>query len=391
MRNISSLWRRVAIGVIVLASVMSNGSENAAAASDNVTSNVTTGAVASSATNYNPADRGLYGAYPPMHPLLSLVLFGMTGWALFGNGCFVYLICTVKKMRDHGNIFLCAMGITDIVWILLYAPTAIYSVEHGEFPGEVWCMAQGFFIPFLGTLSACLQTGMWVCRYIQLAFPLQYPSMLTNRRTAIGIVTCILVALTPPLVQVARLGAVRLWIADVVPADITAPVSLMVPCAMGGPEMWASLCLTVCAVFTSCFLCGLVNKVVKDVVDNNAELTGVVNDQFQHKRKAAKTFTIIFVLQLVTWLPAGAVGILTWAGILSLFSRVVAIIADIFHVFMMTSTFSDSIILHLRYRVYSRAVRKMYEQIMKRFRPDVEISNRLPQDIPMRTMRTENS
>ncbi|XP_019628199.1 PREDICTED: trace amine-associated receptor 13c-like [Branchiostoma belcheri] len=370
MRNISSLWRRVAIGVIVLASSMSNGSENAAAASDNVTSNVTTGAVASSATNYNPADVGLYGAYPPMHPLLSLVLFGMTGW---------------------GNIFLCAVGIIDIVWILLYAPTAIYSVEHGEFPGEWWCMAQGFFIPFLGTLSACLQTGMWVCRYIQLAFPLQYPSMLTNRRTAIGIVTCILVALTPPLVQVARLGAVRLWIADVVSADITAPVSLMVPCAMGGPEMWASLCLTVCAVFTSCFLCGLVNKVVKDVVDNNAELTGVVNDQFQHKRKAAKTFTIIFVLQLVTWLPAGAVGILTWAGILSLFSRVVAIIADIFHVFMMTSTFSDSIILHLRKRVYSRAVRKMYEQIMKRFRPDVEISNRLPQDIPMRTMRTENS
>ncbi|XP_066289727.1 5-hydroxytryptamine receptor 1A-like [Branchiostoma lanceolatum] len=266
MKNISVPASGVVANSTVALSttILANASELAVLVCDFVTTNITLGNVTSSVTSYNPAHCGVYGYYPPLQPLLSFILIFMTVWALFGNGCLLFLVCTEKNMREPGNIFVCALALTDITQILVYAPTTVYRLVHGEIPSEGWCRIQAFLNPSLSTLTVYLQASLWICRYIHIAFPFDYASMITKRRLAVTMAICVLIALTAPLIGVARVGTVQSWTVDESSVDIAQPISLMIPCTFGGPEVFLLIVLIIVGVVVSCVTAGLICKEALD-------------------------------------------------------------------------------------------------------------------------------
>ncbi|XP_066270153.1 trace amine-associated receptor 7d-like [Branchiostoma lanceolatum] len=397
MKNVSvptSVMGAIAKITMSVATILQNASDLAVPVCDFITTNFTLGNVTSSVTSYNPAHCGVYGYYPPLQPLLSFILILMMVWSLFGNGCLLYLICTDKKMRvadeyfiliqEPGNIFLCALALTDITQILVYVPTTVYSLVHGEIPGEGWCRFQAFFVPFLTTLSVYLQASLWICRYIHIAFPLDYASMMSKRRLAVTMAMCVLIALAAPLVGLARVGTVQTWTVDEVSVDIAQPVSLMVPCVSGGQE--TSVIIAVCSVglVISCVAAGLIYKEAYDNETRHQELTGIAKDQLNLKMQAAKTLGIVTAVQVITWFPVTINGVLWKAGVITPDSGL--FLVDIFYVVMMTSTFTDSLVYAKRKNIYRRAVKSGYGKIRKRYQRHKEL-----QDIPMSTFRRRNN
>ncbi|XP_078619220.1 adenosine receptor A2b-like [Branchiostoma floridae x Branchiostoma japonicum] len=360
--------------------ILKNTSEVGAAVCDFITTSITLGNVTTSVTSYNPAHCGVYGYYPSLQPLFSLILVVMTVWALFGNGCLLYLICTEKDMREPGNIFLCALALTDIAQILVYAPTTVYSLVNGEIPGDGWCRVQAFLSPSLSMFSIYLQASLWICRFIHIAFPLDYTSLMSKRRLAVTMTTCFLIALTPPLVGIARVGTVESWTVDVSSVDIAQPLSLMISCTFGGPEGAVYITLIMVGVVISCVTAGLIFKVAWDNEKRHTKLTGIAKEQFNQKLQAAKTLTIITGVQLVTWCPAMIVGVLGKAGVITVDSKLFFV--DITFVIMMTSTFTDSIVYAKRKNIYRRAVEKLHSKVKKYFERKKELES-----IPMGTLR----
>ncbi|XP_066263226.1 putative trace amine-associated receptor 3 [Branchiostoma lanceolatum] len=385
MKNTSvptSIVSAIANTTLAVATIQQNASELAEPACDFITTNFTLGNVTSSVTSYNPANCGVYGYYPPLLPLLNFILVSMTVWSLFGNGCLLYLVCTEKTMREPGNIFLCALALTDITQILVYAPTTVYSLVHGEIPGEGWCRIQAFLNLVLPMLSLYLQASLWICRYIHIAFPLDYASMITKRRLAVMMASCLLIALAPPLVGLGRVGTVQSWTVDESSVDIAQPWSLMMPCAMGGPDISVTLVLGPVAMAISCIAAGLICKEAYDHETRHQELTGIAKDQMNLKLKAAKTLAIVSGVQLITWLPMIVTGSLWQAGVITNNRGPFQLVMDIFYVVMMTSTFTDSMIYAKSNNIYRRAVGKIHGKMRKRYQLHKEL-----QDIPMRTFR----
>ncbi|XP_066289182.1 G-protein coupled receptor 26-like [Branchiostoma lanceolatum] len=382
MKNTSvttSITGAIANITSAVAATLTNASELAVPVCDFVTTNFTLGNVTSSVTSYNPAHCGVYGYYPPLQPLLSFILVFMTVWSLFGNGCLLYLVRTEKNMREPGNILLCALALTDITQILVYAPTTVDSLVHGEIPGEGWCRIQAFIDPFLGTLTVYLQASLWICRYIHIAFPFDYASMITKRRLALIVAICVLIALTAPLIGVARAGTVQSWTVDESSVDIAQPISLMMPCIMGGPEVFLFIVLNIVGVVISCVAASLICKEVLDSENRRQELTGIAKDQMENKLKSAKTLAIMTGVQLITWFPVVIVGLLWKTG--GITSDMGSVLGDVSFVVMMTSTFTDSIVFAKRKNIYRRAVGKIYGKIRKRYELQKEL-----QDIPLRNV-----
>ncbi|XP_035686744.1 putative trace amine-associated receptor 3 [Branchiostoma floridae] len=370
----------IANGTIPVANILTNTSEVGAAVCDFVTANITLGNVTTSVTIYNPAHCGVYGYYPSLQPLLSLVLVFMTVWALFGNGCLLYLICTERQMKEPGNIFLCALALTDIAQILLYAPTAVYNLVHEEIPGEGWCRVQAFLTSSLATFSVYLKASLWVCRFIHIAFPLDYSSLMSKRRLAVTMTICFLIAMTPPLVGIARVGTLESWTVDVSSVDIAQPLSLMLPCTVGGHYVIVFVTLSMIAVLISCVTAGLIFRVAWNNEKTHTKLTGIANHQFNQKLQAAKTLAIITGVQLATWCPVIIAGLLWNAEVITVDKQL--ILVDISFVIMMTSTFTDSIVYAKRKNIYRRTVEKIHSKISKYFERKKELES-----IPMRTLR----
>eukprot|EP00058_Branchiostoma_floridae_P028415 XP_002613906.1 hypothetical protein BRAFLDRAFT_98519 [Branchiostoma floridae] len=312
---------------------------------------------------YNPADYGVYGYYPPLEPLLSFILAVMTIWSVFGNGCLLYLVCTEKNMREPGNIFLCVLALTDIAQILVYAPTTMRSLAHGEIP-------------------VYLHAGLWTCRFIHIAFPLRYASMMTKRRLAVAMTVCALIASVAPMVDVALVGTVQVWTMFESSVDIAQPLSIMLPCIFGGQNatVYTGMVTTFIGVAISSVAAALICKVAWDNERRHTKLSGIAKDQFDHKLKAAKTLMIITGIQLFTWLPGLVTGFLLKGKVIG--TDVGLILSDIFFVVMMTSTFTDSIVFAMRKNIYRRAVSKIYGKIRERYQRSVG-----PDHIPMGTLR----
>ncbi|XP_066304426.1 adenosine receptor A2b-like [Branchiostoma lanceolatum] len=340
-----------------------------------LTTTITLGNVTTSVTSYNPAHHGLYGYYPHLQPLLIVILVIMTAWPLFGNGCLLYLVCAEKNMREPGNIFLCALALTDIALILVYAPTTVYSLVHGEILDESWCRIQAFFVHFLHVLSVYLQASLWICRYIHIALPFKYAAMMTKRRLAIAMTICSLIALVEPL------GCV-----SVLSADIAKHPTIMLPLDIGGPEavFYIGLTIVCVGVAISCIAAGLIYKVALDNEKRHQKLTGIAKDQLSRKLKAAKTLAIVTGIQLITWLPSIITTCLMKAKVIRTDTGL--ILGDISFIVRITSTFTDSIVYAKRKNIYRRAVGKIYGKTRKRHQRAVG-----PEHIPMRTLRwTEN-
>ncbi|XP_078619219.1 adenosine receptor A2b-like [Branchiostoma floridae x Branchiostoma japonicum] len=344
---------------MTVANILTKPLDIVAAVCDFVTTNITLENVTTSVTSYNPAHCGVYGYYPSLQPLLSLILV---------------------FMMEPGNIFLCALALTDIAQILLYAPTAVFNLVHGEIPGEGWCRVQAFLTSFLATFSVYLQASLWICRFIHIAFPLDYSSLMSKRRLAVAMTICFLIALAPPLVGIARVGTLESWTVDVSSVDIAQPLSLMISCTFGGPEGVVYITLLMVGVVTSCVTAGLIFKVAWDNEKRHTKLTGVAKDQFNQKLQAAKTLAIITGVQLVTWCPGIIVGLLGKFGIITTDSKLFLI--DLSFVALMTSTFTDSIVYAKRKNIYCRAVDKIFGKIRKYFERKKELES-----IPMRRLR----
>eukprot|EP00058_Branchiostoma_floridae_P002574 XP_002588062.1 hypothetical protein BRAFLDRAFT_83053 [Branchiostoma floridae] len=349
----------IANGTIPVANILTNTSEVGAAVCDFVTANITLGNVTTSVTIYNPAHCGVYGYYPSLQPLLSLVLVFMT---------------------EPGNIFLCALALTDIAQILLYAPTAVYNLVHEEIPGEGWCRVQAFLTSSLATFSVYLKASLWVCRFIHIAFPLDYSSLMSKRRLAVTMTICFLIAMTPPLVGIARVGTLESWTVDVSSVDIAQPLSLMLPCTVGGHYVIVFVTLSMIAVLISCVTAGLIFRVAWNNEKTHTKLTGIANHQFNQKLQAAKTLAIITGVQLATWCPVIIAGLLWNAEVITVDKQL--ILVDISFVIMMTSTFTDSIVYAKRKNIYRRTVEKIHSKISKYFERKKELES-----IPMRTLR----
>ncbi|XP_078619222.1 adenosine receptor A2b-like [Branchiostoma floridae x Branchiostoma japonicum] len=378
--SIPSITGTIVNGTIDVANILTKTLDIVAAVCDFVTTNITLGNVTTSVTSYNPAHCGVYGYYPSLQPLLSLILVVMMVWALFGNGCLLYLICTEKQMREPGNIFLCALSLTDIAQILVYAPTTVYSLVHGEIPGDGWCRVQAFLTSFLACFSVYLQASLWICRFIHIAFPLDYTSLMSKRRLMITMTICFLIALTSPLVGIARVGTLESWTVDVSSVDIAQPLSLMVSCGFGGPEGVVLVLLLMVGVVISFVTAGLIFKVAWDNEKRHTKLTGIAKDQFIQKLQAAKTLAIITGVQVVTWCPAIIVSLLGKALVIT--NERQLFFVDISFVIMMTSTFTDSIVYAKRKNIYRRTVGKLHSKIRKYFERKKELES-----IPMRTLR----
>ncbi|XP_019625444.1 PREDICTED: melatonin receptor type 1B-B-like [Branchiostoma belcheri] len=324
-----------------------------------VFSNLTSsGHVTTTVASYDPAACGVYGSNPALQPLLIVILVCITLWAIFGNSCLIGIILTDENMQEPGNIFLCALAFTDIAQSLMYSPNAIYSLVHGESPGGLWCRTQAFFVPFLSVLSTLLLLSLWICRYVHIVWPLEFHSMLTPARLAVAIVTCFLVALTPPLVGLARVGKIVTWSVDIASVDIAEPASLLMPCTFGGPESLAAVMLCLLGVVASCCFASLIYKVArsKQQSDSTKEAWLAQADMFEVKVKAVKTLGIVVLLQWITWVPILVVGILSKAGAVTVATG--AFYGDICYVMLQTSTFSDSIVYAFRNEIYRKALAK---------------------------------
>ncbi|XP_035675386.1 QRFP-like peptide receptor [Branchiostoma floridae] len=327
---------------------------------DVIFSNVTSsGNVTTTVASYDPAGCGVYGSNPDLQPLLILILVCIILWAMFGNSCLIGVIATSENMQEPGNIFLCALAFTDISQSLMYTPTAIYSLVHGEPPGALWCRTQAFFVPFLSILSVFLLTSLWICRYIHIVWPLEFHSMLTPRRLVVAMVMCFLVAVTPPMVGLARVGKVVTWSVDLASVDIPKPASLMMPCTFGGPESVVAVMLCFLGVFVSCCCAGLIYREVrsKHLHHGTKEAWLAQADRLEVKLKAVKTLGIVVLLQWVTWVPILVVGMLSKVGAISLTSA--AFYGDMFYVMLQTSTFSDSLVYAFRNEIYRKALAKI--------------------------------
>ncbi|XP_035685673.1 trace amine-associated receptor 13c-like [Branchiostoma floridae] len=347
--------------VAAVTRIMENTSENPGVCGF-VTRNITSGNVVTSVTSYDPAPCGLYGNYPASQPVLIFILVIMTAWSLFGNGCLLYLVFTEKNMREAGNIFLCALALADMAQILVYAPPTVYNLVHGEILGEGWCRVQAFLMKFLPVLSIYLQTSLWICRFIYIAFPLDYASIMTKRRLAVAMAACLLIALVTPVVGLARVGTVQSWTVDEYPGavDIAQPISLMLSCLSGGAEVDSMMALISVGLTISFITACLIYKVAWDSGKNQEKLTGIAKDQLKHKLAAAKTLGIIFGVQLITWLPSTINTFLWKTGVIAPNKGVIA--ADIFFIVTMTSTF---LVFANSKNIYRRALTSMYYNIRK--------------------------
>eukprot|EP00058_Branchiostoma_floridae_P002577 XP_002588065.1 hypothetical protein BRAFLDRAFT_83064 [Branchiostoma floridae] len=404
-------------GTMTVVNILTNTSEVGAAVCDFVTANITLGNVTISVTSYNPAHCGVYGNYPSLQPLLSLILVFMMVWALFGNGCLLYLICTDKNMREPAGIIkngtmtvaniltkpldivaaVCDFVTANITLGNVTTSVTSYNPAHcgvyGYYPSlqpllslilvfmMVWALfGNGCLLYLISTFSVYLQASLWICRFIHIAFPLDYSSLMSKRRLSVAMTICFLIALTPPLVGIARVGTVESWTVDVSSVDIAQPLSLMISCTFGGPEGFVYITLLMAGVVISCVTAGLIFKVAWDNEKRHTKLTGVAKEQFNQKLQAAKTLAIITGVQLVTWCPGIIVGLLGKSGIITTDSKLFLI--DLSFVALMTSTFTDSIVYAKRKNIYCRAVDKIFGKIRKYFERKKELES-----IPMRRLR----
>ncbi|XP_066287840.1 pyroglutamylated RF-amide peptide receptor-like [Branchiostoma lanceolatum] len=330
---------------------------------DIVITNVTAGNVTTTVASYDPAACGIYGSYPAIQPLLIIILLCYTTWSIFGNGCLGVVIATNKDMREPGNMFLCALALTDVALSLSYTPIAIHSLVQGEHPGGLSCRIQAFFMSFLTVLSIYLQVCLWICRYVHIAHPYKFESMLTRGRLAGAMAGCFLIALAPPVVGLARVGTVYTWSMSVASVDIAEPISLMMPCTPGGPESAAVAVLCLLGVAISCGFACLIGKVAWDSeTKHDQQLAWQAQaDKLKKKLRAAKTLGIVVAVQWLTWVPLMVGAILTKVNVFT--TDTASVSADICFLIMQISTFSDSIVYAFRNEIYRKGVATVRRKI----------------------------
>ncbi|XP_066283074.1 uncharacterized protein [Branchiostoma lanceolatum] len=187
--------------------------------------------------------------------------------------------------------------------------------------------------------------------------------MLTPRRLAGAMVLCFLLALTPPLVGLARVGHIATWSVDLASVDIAEPASLLMPCTFGGPESVVAVMLCLLGMVISCCCAGLIYREARSKQQPHSikEAWLARADKLRVKLKAVKTLGIVVLLQWVTWVPILVVGILSKAGAVTIATA--AFYGDICYVMLQTSTFSDSLVYAFRNKIYRKALAKMKRKI----------------------------
>ncbi|XP_078616370.1 adenosine receptor A2b-like [Branchiostoma floridae x Branchiostoma japonicum] len=328
-----------------------------------VLGNVTTGNNTLTAVVFEPAFCGLYGAVPSLAPLLILVMVCFLLLSLFGNSCLVGVILTTDYMKEPGNYFLAAMAITDTALAMAYNPIAIYSLAHGEYPAGPWCRLQAFFIIFLSILSIYSLLCVWICRYIHIAFPLHYKKVLTRRRMVLVMCLCVLIALIPAAVGVSPIHSLAVGAAEEVLRGFEKPQTLMTPCLAGPEGLKLAFVINLLAMVAIVFLVSLIyceTRRSQKKHDQKVTWNAQAEDR-ESKMHAVHTLLIVVLVNWITWLPAFVVSVSMKAGSISLAAA--APWCDITTIVLQSATFSDSLVYAFRYRIYRRALKKMYENI----------------------------
>ncbi|CAH1247132.1 ADORA2A [Branchiostoma lanceolatum] len=332
-----------------------------------VVGNVTTNNNTLATVVFEPALCGLYGAAPSLAPVLILLLVCFLLLAVFGNGCLVGVILTTGHMKEPGNYFLVAMALTDTALALVYNPIAISGLAHGSYPAGPWCRLQAFFIIFLSVLSLHSLLGVWLCRYVHIAYPLNYKRVLTRRRMVHAMCLCVLIAAAPAALGVSPIHAFTVGASEEVLKDFEQPQTLITPCLAGPEGTILSVSVNLVAmVAIVCLVVLICCETRRNQTKHDQKMTwNAQAEDRESKMQAVYTLLIVVLVNWITWLPAFVVTILMKFGAVSLAAASPWI--DVATIILQSATFSDSLVYAFRYHIYRRALKKMYREIQNIF------------------------
>ena len=108
--------------------------------------------------------------------------------SLCGNSIVCAAIYRCTAFHIETNILLVALGISDIMMLLLAMPLSDAAVITGRWPfGPVVCQVQGYFVHMFAFLSLHLMTLTAINRYLKVVRPSTYKKIFTRRSTILMI------------------------------------------------------------------------------------------------------------------------------------------------------------------------------------------------------------
>ena len=116
--------------------------------------------------------------------------------ALFGNLLTCYAVYRNQRLRTLPNMFVAALGVSDILLSVCCMPFSVATLFRGEWIfGETFCRFLSFELFTFGMASLNTMAIIAVSRYFRVAKPVKYPVVFKKRRALVYIAVVWLLAL----------------------------------------------------------------------------------------------------------------------------------------------------------------------------------------------------